>query len=210
MTAAAKTIVAAKLTTVDQILLAILRQLKKRKKLLAMMKQAGVEALLVTEGDVGLVAATTSVVVETEALAAEVGLTEAAEVVTKLILLVVMAKIAGVVVAAVVATEVDIMVMVVAVAATEVDIMVMVAAVMVMVAAVAAVAATEVDIMVMVVTSNRVVLVEEDAVVDAVVNAVVNAVALIAYSQLLKPVSEPVLEQRVSWIERHYLLQGEF
>ena len=196
MTAAAKTIVAAKLTTVDQILLAILRQLKKRKKLLAMMKQAGVEALLVTEGDVGLVAATTSVVVETEALAAEVGLTEAAEVVTKLILLVVMAKIAGVVVAAVVATEVDIMVMV--------------AAVMVMVAAVAAVAATEVDIMVMVVTSNRVVLVEEDAVVDAVVNAVVNAVALIAYSQLLKPVSEPVLEQRVSWIERHYLLQGEF
>ena len=206
MTAAAKTIVAAKLTTVDQILLAILRQLKKRKKLLAMMKQAGVEALLVTEGDVGLVAATTSVVVETEALAAEVGLTEAAEVVTKLILLVVMAKIAGVVVAAVVATEVDIMVMVVAVAATEVDIMVMVAAVMVMVAAVAAVAATEVDIMVMVVTSNRVVLVEEDAVVDAVVNAV----ALIAYTQLLKPVSEPVLEQRVSWIERHYLLQGEF
>ena len=196
MTAAAKTIVAAKLTTVDQILLAILRQLKKRKKLLAMMKQAGVEALLVTEGDVGLVAATTSVVVETEALAAEVGLTEAAEVVTKLILLVVMAKIAGVVVAAVVATEVDIMVMV--------------AAVMVMVAAVAAVAATEVDIMVMVVTSNRVVLVEEDAVVDAVVNAVVNAVALIAYTQLLKPVSEPVLEQRVSWIERHYLLQGEF
>lgn len=192
MTAAAKTIVAAKLTTVDQILLAILRQLKKRKKLLAMMKQAGVEALLVTEGDVGLVAATTSVVVETEALAAEVGLTEAAEVVTKLILLVVMAKIAGVVVAAVVATEVEIMVMV--------------AAVMVMVAAVAAVAATEVDIMVMVVTSNRVVLVEEDAVVDAVVNAV----ALIAYSQLLKPVSEPVLEQRVSWIERHYLLQGEF
>ena len=210
MTAAAKTIVAAKLTTVDQILLAILRQLKKRKKLLAMMKQAGVEALLVTEGDVGLVAATTSVVVETEALAAEVGLTEAAEGVTKLILLVVMAKIAGVVVAAVVATEVDIMVMVVAVAATEVDIMVMVAAVMVMVAAVAAVAATEVDIMVMVVTSNRVVLVEEDAVVDAVVNAVVNAVALIAYTQLLKPVSEPVLEQRVSWIERHYLLQGEF